>query len=511
MSRALLGLAVLAFGLASAHAPSVAAPARSRGAAWGWITRSVAQLAQNKLADAVRSAHMARRVSPRPQPEIDALVGLAALAGGRIADARQQLASAIKAGSSEALVLYWSGRAELAGGARAQALARFEQAIAVGGDKPLLRMAQAITLRALGRAGAARKAMARVVAVMPNIADPSLYPTARSGAVELLSVLLGKRFPRPLFVHRTQGHLQWRLGRPLSAMRHFAVLLAANKRDGDALQMTARCLLALGRLDAAAQLAARAVSAAPDLPQAIRTRGEVALARGKARDALSYLKKAASLLPRDASLLLRVAKACNDAEKLACAERYYGYALKRDARLAEAHFGLAVLQQQGKRSSAAKKSLARALALEPGNPRFYQGAAALSQQWGDKRAAQQYLRQARAAQRVLRRFERRRDAVRAVGTKLALALERCACAPAGCKPSKAQRAGCDAAVKTLAPPLRVTFSAHLAKRVASVTPPQARRVLLTNPIVLISRAKTYAREGYTLRSVLPIVAPRDLR
>lgn len=480
--------------------------ADGKGKMWAAVVQAVGRLVNGDLTAAVAAAAKAR--AAHPAPELDALVGLVALRGGRPADARKQLAAAVAKGSTEPLVLYWAGRAALAAGQPGEALKRMEQALAVGGDLPQLRMGHALLLAARGQRAAAAESLRRVAAVEPNLLSPSLYPGPTQGAVELMAVLL-RRLPDRTQLLRTQGHLLWRSGRPLAALSRFRDLLKLRAGDADALQMSAKCLATLGRQKQALALASQAIKRQPGQGAAWATRGEILLDQGQALRAVADLKKAVNVLPRDSRLLTRLGLACAAAEDHRCAYRYFQYALRRDGRNAEAHFGLASqLQHQGKLGNA-KKLFNKAMDLDPANPRFYKGAAHLASVNKQPRLATRLLAEARAAQRSenkLKQLVKREMRV----IKLQSAALDAVTASTGCA------ARCRAAVSKLPVKLRSFVRAYLASRSVKTPvnkralqgilgPGSAARLLGGDATVMEISGRTLASKSYRLRKVLPMV------
>lgn len=376
-------------------------PARAdQEAMWTWSTRAVGLVAEGKHAEAVAALGQANKALP--SPELDAMVGLASLAGGRPKLCLSLLRAAVKRGSTEPLVFYWAGRAALAAGKRAEALRGFNRAIAVGGDRPAFRMAQAILLKETGKGALARGALARVCAATPNLLDPSLYPTPVEGTIDLLGVLL-RKFPHKDQLARTRAHMLWRAGRAYRARQELAALARRNPRDASVLALLARAQAALGMRDEAMASAVKAAALAPESGAVLSARGELLLQAGEAARAVADLKIAADQSPRDAGLLLRLALACQEAEDTKCARRFFGHALGRDRTLAPAHFGLALLDQEAGKVEEARRSFARALVLAPANARYYRTAAQLESLQKKKRRVKALLAEARRAERLARR------------------------------------------------------------------------------------------------------------
>ena len=373
---------------------------------WTWTTRAAGFVAEGKQVRAVEAAARAR--TARAAPELDAMVGLAALAGGQPEAALKQLSSVVKKGSTEPLVFYWTGRAALASGEAAAALKQVNRAIAVGGDRPAFRMTQAILLNEAGKRAEALEALARVARAGPNLLDPGLYPSPTEGAVDLMGAML-KRFPHRDQLSRTRAHLLWRAGRSLAAYRMFRDLARAMPADSGIKQMLAQAQARVGLKKQAMITAEEASALAPEAPDALATLGELRLAAGDAARAVMHLKKAVDGRPADAPLLLKLAQACSLAEDHECAEKFYGYALRRDNQLAGAHFGLASSPRVQKEPERAWRSFARALSLEPGNARYYRTAAHFMALQKQKKRAAALLREARRATRLERTIKRARD------------------------------------------------------------------------------------------------------
>ncbi len=164
--------------------------------------------------------------------------------------------------------------------------------------------------------------------------------------------------------------------------------------------MLAQCQAQLHMRGEALASAAKAVDLDPDAGAARAIRGELLLRGGEARRAVTDLKLAADLLPREAEVLLRLALSCQKAEDARCARRFFRFALARDASLAEAHFGLALVDQQAGKLKEAWPSFKRAIALDPGNSRYYAGVAHFANLQKKAAAAASWLAEARRAGRL---------------------------------------------------------------------------------------------------------------
>jgi len=475
---------------------------------WAHTVTAVGHMVQGQLVAAVDSLARARRV--KAVPELDALVGLVALSGGEPKLAVRELESAIKKGSTEPAVFYWAGRAQLAAGSTGAALGRLHQALAIA-DEPSLHMAHALALAAAGRDTEAATALVAAAMGQPNLLDPSLYPTAEQGAVELLGRIL-HRFPARLQLSRTQGHLSWQARCVVAACRRFKAVLDKRPGDPDGLQMMARCEAAMGRTARALELAKQALDKAPGLPQALAARGEILLDLGQAAKAVKDLRRAADALPRDARLLTRLAQACTDAEQPRCARTFFTYAVRRQPNMPAASFGLALHLQQERKDKEAEAAFRRALALAPGNPRYWRAAASFAHLQGKRAESRQWLAQARRAERYRRQLERARKRAAQV-TNVLVGLEQALAASPAC-----QKRQCRQLMWKLPVSARLFLELHLAARqkhtkraekVAQGLLPalSLRSLLLQNPLDYKVKGRTIDGRDYELRTTFPFVPP----
>jgi len=479
---------------------------------WTWTTRAAGHVAEGKFTEAVAAA--GRALDARAAPELDAMVGLAALGGGRPKAALKQLRSAVKKGSTEPLVFYWTGRAALAAGDTGQALKQVNRAIAVGGDRPAFRMTQAILLAEAGKRAAAMEALVKVARAEPNLLDPSLYPVPAQGAVDLLGAML-RRFPHGDQLNRTRAHLLWRARRTLAAYRMFRTLARTMPADSGVKQMLAQAQARVGLKKQAMITAEEAAALAPESPDTQATLGELRLAAGDAARAVYHLKKAVDGRPADAPLLLKLAQACSKAEDHECADKFYGYALRRDGNLAGAHFGLATSPEAQKEPERAWRSFARALALEPGNARYYRAAAHLLALQKQKKRAAKLLREARRIGRQQRKIQRgaAQDAqVAEITTQLAAALKKdpacggaCARLIAKLPPVAARFARAHVALSKTPPRPVKGLLAQVLRRVKS------RSLLRTDPTQVRLQAKTRGGIKYVIKKGYVFVPPAVFR
>lgn len=410
-----------------------AARAADRAAHWSFVARGVGQLVDGDLAAAVTTLARARAADPAAAALVDTFVGLAALAGGRVEDARRQFERAIGRGSAEPLLYYWAARTELRAGRLADALAHLDRAIALGRARAALWIADALIARAAGQRGRALASLGEAARRWPNLLDPGLYPTAAEGAVELLARALHD-LPDPLRLWRLQAHLYWRLEQVPGARQHLARVLARQPDDSDALQLAARCALALGRIDEALRLSTRAVkSARGPTPQALATHGLVLSAVGRGAEAVIWLRRAADARPRDVELLVRLAETCAAEEQGDCARSFFAWAARLDPQNGAAQLGLGVDHLQQGRLDDARPLLARALRASAGDPRVYEAAAQLERRSGAGPAVTtRLLRAAARAGSVAQRLEARVRVAAEAGRSVEAALEACLCVEGPC-------------------------------------------------------------------------------
>lgn len=422
-----------------------------RAAHWGLVVRAVGQLVEGDLPAAVVSLGRARAAQPAAAALLDTFVGLVALTGGRLDDARGHFERAIERRLAEPLLFYWAARAELRAGRVAVALEHLERALALGRDRAPLWLADALIANAAHRRPRAVASLAAAMRLWPNLLDPRLYPTPAEGAVELLGRALHD-LPEPLRLWRTQGHLYWRLEQVLAARQQMARVLAKQHDDGDALQVAARCALTLGQKDEALQLSERAVQPRGAVTaQALATRGLVLAAAGFARESLVWLRRAADARPRDVELLLLLARSCAATEQGDCARRFYGWAARLEPQNDAAQLGLGLEHLQQGQLDEARVALARAIRAGPGNPRAYEAAAQVERQRGrPPREFAALLDAAGRVSRVEQRLEAQVQVAAAAGQTMLAAMEACHCDEGPCT------RGSDAACRRAASRVRGT-------------------------------------------------------
>lgn len=472
-----------------------------------WSTRATAMMLEGDLSGAVQSLARARQASAIP--ELDALVGLAGLMGAHQKEALAQLTAAIEHGSTEPMVFYWTSRAAWSLGHRALARRRMHQAATLAPQNSTILMGQTLMLLAAEKRVQAAKALVAVAALEPNLLDPILYPTPLEGAIGLLSKVLDH--PARLQIIRTQGYFYWRAKRVTAALRSFSAITQKRPRDGDALQMIARCQMALGQDSLALATAQRAVQVAPDHPHTYATRGEILLDQGQAEGAIADLQRAADHLPRDSRILTRLADACADAEKPECAKRYYAYAVERDKQNAAAHYGLAMAYQHDQKWDLAQGAFQQAISLDPGQAKFYQAASHLARLRGKVKAANQHRARAREFAALEQRHKRIYQRINRQIQRQVEALASLAAHP----PCPAE---CVKKIGYLSAPARIYLRVHLAQKqnhkikaqqlaLTLIDQLNPRRLLNSDPSELKFMGKTSKGKKFSVRKAFPLVLP----
>ena len=152
----------------------------------------------------------------------------------------------------------------------------------------------------------------------------------------------------------------------------------------------------------------------------------------------------------------------------------WGYALRRDPRLAAAHYGLAQVHERQKRVPEAEAALREAGALEPTNPRYHEALALFLERHGRGREAAAPRARARTAAALQRDFLQRRN--RALATLQALGR-------AAARARAQDPAGAQAALKEgrVPPAARAFLESHLAARRTPPAPGPIGRALAGLP------------------------------
>ena len=467
-----LGLACLAALLPPA------ATARVKASAWAPALRVVEAIVDGRSAAAISaSSQLLKQI---PQPLLDTLVALAAMASKSNEQPAPLLARATAQSPNDALIYYWAGRLALARGKLGRARDAFRKAYAIGGDRPAIQLAFA----SFDRSPHGLDALVRSARKSPLLARALHFPSPKQGAVALLELLL-EGFPRPQELQRTQAHLYFRSGALLEAAALLRQLHQRLKGDPDLGQMHARCLVELGQRAQALPLARALSEAHPNHGPAQLLYGQLLLERGDAEAALPALQRAADAMPRHAPGLAALGEACRRVQRWPCAKKFFGYALRQDPRVQSAHYGLGLIAQQEGETKRAEQHFQIALSLDPSEASSYTALAQLLQLAKKQAAARRLLAQGRRAETQRRRFAKRLGRER---RQLALTLE--ALTACGCRGActGGEQQACHAATAALSPSRRRYFRAHLA----------------------LGRGK-HARARELLRSVLPLLGPALFR
>ncbi|MCB9556368.1 MAG: tetratricopeptide repeat protein [Deltaproteobacteria bacterium] len=484
------------YGICLFSLPGQAAPLEQRAAAAALAAAGA--LADGENVKAVRWALQGRQLT-RAKSLFDALVGLIAYDGGRIVDAFHLLQRA-QEGSTDPLIHYWYARAALRRGKSSTAYGAMRRAVALGGDRALLRLGMAATAQALGRAQEARQSLRIVAERVANIVDPSLFPTARYGAVQL--VIQRMRNVDRTSLMRTEAVLAWRTGAYFLAHARFAGLLKRRAGDADSGQMVVQCLVKLGRERQACELARRALVRFPrhiDLAIAV---ANCEIEQRRYAAAVPLLRRAVERRPRDADLLTLLAQACTESGDVNCAERYFRFALLRKPELAAAQLGLGKLLLGRREYRRAELRLMAAIRADPTVSDGYLAAADLLDAVKRRAAARRLLARGKRLAQRLAPLERRVAQATAEAGRISQALEQCACrGEVRCRAVNA--ASCRAAVGALTGVVRRWFLAHL--RGGQPPPINVTRPLLSaHPATLLQDLGPHYGKKVLKRS-LPVV------
>jgi tetratricopeptide (TPR) repeat protein len=502
-------LYLLALGAALAAAPALGEAPTSRS--WAPMLEGATRFVEGHLDGADVAFAQAARGPARVPAELGRL--LVALSRGDGAAATAAHARALAAGGDDPELHYWAAILELGRGRAAAALANLERAATLGGDRPAYLVARAVTLRALGRGAEAAAALATAAKADPDLCDPRLFPDPGRGVVLAVGRAL-RDYPDR---HRLRGtlaqlYLKARLFREAEA--EAGRLLVERRGDVDGLLVVGRARLAAGDAEGAREPLDRAAAAGPEVAAVHAARGEMFLALQRGADAERELERAVDLDPRDAVSLARLAARLWERGEAARAEVLWGYALRRDPRLAAAHYGLAQGHERQQRVGLAEAAFREAAALEPANPRFHEALAQFLERHGRARDAAVPRRRARAAASLQREFVHRQQRAVAVLQALERATAR----------ARAQdAAGAQEALKAPAipPAARAFLLVYLAARQSPpVAGPIGRAVVglpgprdfVTGDLTLLQAAARIEGPGRVrLTTFLPGVNPERLR
>ena len=158
--------------------------------------------------------------------------------------------------------------------------------------------------------------MNRSGAVSQNVADARRLCNEGLSAVDRKDLLRAeglleravKNCPTDVDARRHYADVLWQRGERMEAVTQIAEALRLSPGDVGICIDGGRMYLELGLLDDADRLAREAVRSAPRSADAWRLQGQVALARGRAEEALADFHRALALAPDDRDLLLDTAE-----------------------------------------------------------------------------------------------------------------------------------------------------------------------------------------------------------
>ncbi len=184
-----------------------------------------------------------------------------------------------------------------------EALACYEQALALRPDEPRLLSARGNVLRRLGRLDAAHASLDRALELAPERDDVWLnkglacVDAGREDEALRCFDEAVARNPRSNDAWTAKGVMLWRLGRHAEAAAAFDAALAADPRDGRAWSNKAGLLLEAGRLDEALAASARALGLDPRNASYWDGQGTILAALGRIDEALGACDECVRLDP----------------------------------------------------------------------------------------------------------------------------------------------------------------------------------------------------------------------
>jgi len=264
-----------------------------------------------------------------------------------------------------------------------------------------------VAARAAGADGAATAALVAAAKQDPDLCDPRLWPDTGRGVIRAVERAL-RDYPNQQRVRGTVAHLYLaaRLWREAEAAA--TDILATRRGDLDALIVAGRARLGRGQPEAALEVLDRALAVAPERADVRAARAEALLALGRGAEAEVELEKAVGVDPRDALSLGRLAARLWDRGQADRAEELWRYALRRDANLAGAHYGLAQVHERQARLAEAEEAFKAARQLEPANPRYHEALAMFFERHGRRAEAPALHQAGRQAATLQRATEHRR-------------------------------------------------------------------------------------------------------
>jgi len=119
-----------------------------------------------------------------------------------------------------------------------------------------------------------------------------------------------KSCPSDIEARRHYADVLWRRGERMGAVTQISEALRLSPGDVALCLDGGRMYMELGLLDDADRLASEAIAAAPGSAAAWHLRGQVGLARGRAKEALADFHRALAIAPEDREILLDTAEVC---------------------------------------------------------------------------------------------------------------------------------------------------------------------------------------------------------
>lgn len=150
------------------------------------------------------------------------------------------------------------------------------------------------------------------LAVARRLSNEGLSAADRDdlAAAEQLLARAVKSCPSDIDARRHYADVLWRRGERMQAVTQIAEALRLAPGDVALCLDGGRMYMDLGLLDDADRLAAEAIAAAPGSAEAWHLQGKVALARGRAEEALADFHRALAIAPDDRTILVDTAEVC---------------------------------------------------------------------------------------------------------------------------------------------------------------------------------------------------------
>jgi tetratricopeptide (TPR) repeat protein len=269
-------------------------------------------------------------------------------------------------------------------------------------------MLRVLLAKRAGRTDLARAALTTLARQRCDLLDPALYPDPLAGLMD--AVLEGmRRFPQQDAVRLTLGNLLLRARRYRQAEAAYREALRLQPDSPPVLLGLARIALADGDAPTALRLLDRALPRAPDTPEIRSVRAEALLVLGRPRQARAEIERALRSDATSALDLARLADLLWETGGYDRSEQLYRYALRREAGLASARFGLARCLERRREDAEAEISFRAAAALNPTSERYHLALALLLERRGQAALAAVSRARARRAQALdarLRTLER---------------------------------------------------------------------------------------------------------